>query len=254
MTARQSDAPAWPSRLKALAAELQSPEPGEDRSRQLEEAWLILTSAIMSRLRRHAARVGGAAREDMEDIAAEKSLDLIRRIESSSWSLEGRAEGEVVRFLGRTAWNGLVDWFRHTGREISFPEGDPPEDSPPPEGGPAHSESPDMPVLRNDFLMALKACVSILRPKAFKIWFFRVFYDMPSLEIARHPDIDLNRGHIDVVLQRCRLTLRECMQKRGFEAGDMPPGSFTVVGRRDKHSSHSTTSTASSVVPSSSSS
>ena len=222
--------PAWPSRLRTLAAALQSPGPDDDRSRDREEAWLIVTSAIMSHLRRHAGRLGGTNREDLEDISAEKSLELVRRIESSSWSLEGRADGEIVRFLGRTAWNGLVDWFRRTGRETPLPESDSSGELPLAEVGPAaEEEAPDVPALRSDFLAALKSCVSLLKPKALKIWFFRVFYDMPSVQIAQHPDVALNRGHVDVVLQRSRSTIRTCMEKHDFAPEDMPPGSFTAL-------------------------
>ena len=33
-------------------------------------------------------------------------------------------------------------------------------------------------------------------------------------------------GDVDVVLQRTRQKIRDCMRRRGFTAQDMPPGTF----------------------------
>jgi hypothetical protein len=52
---------------------------------------------------------------------------------------------------------------------------------------------------------------------------------MPSKEIALHPEVKLKIGHVDVILQRSREAIRNCMKHKGFETGHMPPGTFTEL-------------------------
>ena len=62
-----------------------------------------------------------------------------------------------------------------------------------------------------------------------RIWFLRVFYGTSSKDIALHPKISLKVSHVDVLLQRSRQTIRKCMNRRGYEPRDMPPGTFVEL-------------------------
>jgi hypothetical protein len=52
---------------------------------------------------------------------------------------------------------------------------------------------------------------------------------MPSKINAQHPDVAMNAGHVDVTLQRCRQHVRSCMQEKGFDAREIPAGTFSVL-------------------------
>ncbi|MBD3336648.1 MAG: sigma-70 family RNA polymerase sigma factor [Candidatus Eisenbacteria bacterium] len=227
--------PQWPRRLAALADRLGKDLGPADREAMRGEAWLLLNSSLSNYLQRHAARYGHAPREELEDIAAEKALDLLRRIESGTWDLSGRLVGEIHRFLSQVARNGLIDYFRRAGREVPA-DGD---------GRPAWEEesrggleitdpgsavsAPDARVERHEFVRTLSECSRRLQLRSRRAWFFRVFYGMSTREIAAHPDIGLNPGHVDVILQRARETIRECMRSRGFDTHEMPPGTFVAL-------------------------
>jgi DNA-directed RNA polymerase specialized sigma24 family protein len=90
-------------------------------------------------------------------------------------------------------------------------------------------DPPDVLVERREFAQALRECARRLQPRSRLIWFFRVFYGMSSKQIAVHPEIALQAAHVDVLLQRVRHAVRECMHANGFEPRDMPPGTFTEL-------------------------
>ena len=96
---------------------------------------------------------------------------------------------------------------------------------------PGACEAPDVRVERREFIAALLLCVKKLQPRAQRIWFLRVFYDMPSKEIAVHPQVSARPNHVDVLLQRSRRSVRECMRRRGFEPHEMPVGTFVELWR-----------------------
>ena len=52
---------------------------------------------------------------------------------------------------------------------------------------------------------------------------------MPSKDIAVHPELCLKASYVDVLLQRVRQAIRDCMLRKGFEAQDMPPGTFAEL-------------------------
>jgi DNA-directed RNA polymerase specialized sigma24 family protein len=70
-----------------------------------------------------------------------------------------------------------------------------------------------------------------MQPRSRRIWLFRVFYEMPTRDIASHPDISLKPGHVDVLLQRCRETIRDCMRAKGHDLHEIPPGTFIEMWR-----------------------
>ena len=91
------------------------------------------------------------------------------------------------------------------------------------------SDPTDARVKRGEYAAALCGCAERLKPRSRSIWLLRVLFELPSKQIATHPEVTLNPGHVDVILQRCRQIIRDCMQKLGYEPRDMPPGTFAEL-------------------------
>ncbi len=225
----ESNTPHWAARLGELVHILQTPDTGPaGHEAARAESWVLLNSAILRHL---SVRAGGAglAHEDREDLAAEKSLDLLRRAESGAWRVEGRAAGEIAAFVATVARHGIVDHHRRSSRWVQPGPGGM-DETPHNDRVLAHDPgSPLAQVERRDFVQALCDCAEHLQPRARRAWLFRVFYDLSSKEIAAHPEIDLNPAHVDVLLQRCRDGIRVCMRAKGYEPHDMPPGTFAAL-------------------------
>ncbi len=170
--------------------------------------------------------------EDLEDLVAEKSLGLLRRIVSGETEFSNRSPEEIGSFLSKVARNALLDLIRKTSRRVELGEVD---------GvawaacaarqgnGMGQTDPPNTLVERKDFARALRDCAGQLSPRARRIWFFRVFYGMPSKDIAVHPRVCLKGSHVDVLLQRSRRAIRECMRRRDYHPHDMPPGTFVEL-------------------------
>lgn len=228
----------WSARVLALGLQLAARTPIPERDIARGEIWLLLNAALQRYLRFQAAKTGAVSEQDREDIAAEKALDLLCRCEQGKWDLTGRTPAEVAGFLARVARNGLMDHYRRCGREVDpdlegadLWERQAPgtEAGPPPTTGGA--ESPAAAVEGEQYIAALKLCAGQMQERERRIWFFRVFYEMRTRDIAAHPEIRLNPGHVDVLLQRCREAMRRCMARRGFEPRDLPTGAFTALWR-----------------------
>lgn len=225
----------WPARIGTLCGDLRCASADTVRQRLRAELWLLLNLALRRFLSCHAARIGGVQAEDFQDIASQKALELLANAESGSWEPVGRSGSEVAGYLSAVAYNGLVDHARRSARWTgngSTGRGPSPV-SPEPTTDPEAIESPEAePCSRvecREFVSDLGRCLSELQPRTRKIWFFRVFYDMSSKEIASHPDIGLKAPHVDVVLQRCRQIVRTCMRVKGHESAEMPPGAFIAL-------------------------
>ena len=222
----------WPTCLREASEELRTLPDEAARNEALGRTWKILYSALSLYLRSHSIRFGRIAQEDLEDLAAEKSLDLLRRIVSGKTAFTDRSPGEIASFLSTVARNDLLDWIKQDARRVTPKEEDRPEWD---VGGTAQgmematTESPDTSVQRKEFVEALRQCTEQLDARSRLAWFFRVFYGMASKDIAVHPQLCLKASYVDVVLQRVRKTIRDCMQRRGFDAQDMPPGTFTEL-------------------------
>jgi len=225
----------WARRLLELCRQI---ETGSERSRvgkEVSEAWLILNAALTRYLKGHAGRMPWVTREDIEDLAARKSLDLLRAIELGDWATGGRRPEEVAAYLSTVARNGLLDLSRQARRRVRPRNPDRPEwdvGSVERKGrmsAASRLDPPDVRVERREFAQALVRCTEALKPRARTIWFFRIFYGMPSKQIATHPEIDLKPNHIDVILQRVRTRIRDCMEKQGFSPTEMPPGTFVEL-------------------------
>ena len=222
----------WPERLKEISKWLQNSQDDTSHNEALGEAWKILYFALSQYLRSHASRLGELSQEDREDLAEEKALDLINRIVSKKTDFSDRLPSEIASFLSKVARNDLLDFYRKRGRRVE------PKDDSQPEwevGRPDQrilmntTDSPDVQVERKEFAGALRRCIDQMDQRSRLIWFFRVFYELSSKDIAVHGDINLKATHVDVLLQRSRKTIRDCMHQQNYNPHDMPPGIFTEL-------------------------
>lgn len=228
----QSQGLRWQARLKELCVTLRDSVDEFARDQVRTEAWLLLNSAIMRYLRYHVTRFGQVGSEDLQDIASQKSLDLMCRAESGSWDISRRLPSEIAGFLSTVARNGLVDVLRKSGRYVEHQQEDRTDldrDGVQPRQVVHSSDPPDLHLQRREFAMALRRCADKLDPRSRLVWFFRVFYDMSSKQIGGHPEIRLKASHVDVLLQRARHAIAKCMQGQGFDRYDIPPGTFVAL-------------------------
>ncbi len=222
--------PRWPIRLRAGLLDLRSA--GDDRNRDdaLRRAWDILGPVLGSFLRRHEHRLGSLPEEDRRDVAAQKSLEILRNVESGKWDPSGRAGGEIAAYVSTVARNGLVDRLRESGRQAySLDEETAPEPTPDRTRGGAKPMTQDQRVRGREFATGLRECARALRMRDRRIWFFRAFLEMPSREIAGHPTVALKASHVDVILKRAREALVDCLRRKGIDSSDLAPGAFTEL-------------------------
>ncbi len=233
------NSPHWPIRLQYLCSQLQK-SPGPARREQLcGEAWLLLNTVLLRFIFAHASRLGFLSKEDREDIAADKTLTLLRKCEDGNWDPGGRSPGEINNFLSNVARNGILDLLRQRGRQVDqdldgidrweIDAGFSGNDTRGATSGTI--PSPERTVEQIQFVAAVRDCAQRLRGRAFRIWFFRTFFELSSKDIASHPDVQLKPGNVDVILQRSRQVLSECLAARGFRSRDLPPGSFVELWR-----------------------
>ena len=76
---------------------------------------------------------------------------------------------------------------------------------------------------------AIAECSGQFTAKARLVWVLRVFHELPSAQIARHPDVETTTAAVDTMLLRCRNQMRDCMTGKGFDLREMPPGTFTLL-------------------------
>ena len=212
-----------------LCGEIQRCRDEQSRSKPLGEAWLLLNASISRYLGIHTTRLGTVSREDLEDIASQKSLEILRRIDMGTWELSERIPSKVTGFLSMVARNGLVDLLREQGRRVEPADEARPEWDVTEEGQGRQvsmADPPDNLAERKEFAAALRACAEKLNPRLRSIWIFRVFAGMSSKEIASHPEVRLKASHVDVLLQRSRDAVRDCMSHKGHDPSEMPPGTF----------------------------
>jgi RNA polymerase sigma factor (sigma-70 family) len=188
--------------------------------------WPLLHAAVFASLRAQAGRVAQARPEDLEDMASQKALELLLRAEDGSWDPHGRADHEVAGYLSKVARHALIDFARRRGREA--PEFDDAEAWAVAiaEHAPEAARPEDLLAARR-FAAALRGCVDGLAPRARGAWFRRVFLERPSREIASR--LGVNAAHVDVIVQRARAALRECMQGKGHSDAELRPGAFVEI-------------------------
>lgn len=238
MSAPPTD-PRWPDQIAALCQELvalpaDGPAPARDACKSA--LWLLLHDALTRFMDRQASRVGRVDRTDLEDLAAGKALDLLLNAESGKWDVYGRTGAEIAAFLSTVARNALIDWHRRRRREVSVADfetglrhdGGEAEGPLLTDSGATGYEALER-VAAGQFVVDLKSCAEKLAPRSRWAWFLRVFHEMPTRSIASHPAVNLKPGHVDVLLQRCRKAIRECMEQRGHDTDQLPPGTFVAL-------------------------
>jgi RNA polymerase sigma factor (sigma-70 family) len=224
------DTTRWPLRLRELCQKLQSGRDSQDRQLVRNEIWTILGHSLQRYLESHRSSHAGLTEEDVEDLASEKSLDLIRKLESGRWEIGERTGPEIAGFLATTARNGLVDLLRRPARrrQVRVAASDPAGGGPNNEDLPCW-DTPDAPLERKEFISALRGCAESLQPRVRRIWFFRVFYDLAAKEIAAHPDVGLKPARVDELLFNARQAIRQCMESKGQRLRQLPTGTFFEV-------------------------
>lgn len=227
-----SDGPRWPARLKLLCRELRNPNDKSTQDKIIGELWKIQNLALSIYLRHHVAKKGSIPQEDLEDLAAEKTLDLLQRVVSGKTGFHDRSTPEIMSFFSKVAKNALLNLLKERGRWVETQSKEIEEacvSERYPHVNSAVTSSPDLRVERRDFTRALKNCMEKMNPRSRLVWFFRVFYEMASKDIAVHPQVAIKASHVDVLLMRSRKAIRDCMDRQGFQAQDMPPGTFTEL-------------------------
>ena len=210
----------WPEHLVRLARTLDGAGAREKRE-ILGQFWGILHVALLRYARAHARRMGRLSPEDVRDVVSEKASDLIARLDLKEWD-PGAATPALLRsFLSTTARNGVVEALRSGRREVLV--GD---DLEPRGGRGIESATQEDAVSVDEFVRALVGCLDVLSARARRAWFLRVFYELSSAEIARHPDVASSPAGVDAMLARCRDHVRTCMESKGLGSHDLPPGTF----------------------------
>ena len=225
-----SGEPGWGRLLcRRLAAYRAATEP-EERDRSLTEMWVILGTTINAYLRSEGRRFHGFRHEDLEDIAAEKSFELLLALQTGAWDPSSRGSLEIAGYVRSAVRRGF---FRRLPTRIHVKETAP---SPAqwerildPDQFHARESAPDLALARADFAQALRLCLQTLAGRARLIWLLRVFCGLASREIATHPGVSLRTGHVDVVLQRVRGRIKDCMRRRGHSSGAIPPGVLSLI-------------------------
>lgn len=206
----------------------ESAEPME-QSRLRERIWLIVALALRRYLGVHRARRPWIPSEDLEDVSSQKSLELVERIVSRSWEFTDRHGPEIAAYISATARNALADRSRGIARHV---------DLEPTELERAMNEAsewksgpmePEDPVAASEFARDLIRCLGALKARSRLMWFYRVFYDLSSRDIAAHPRIGLDVGHVDVLMQRTRTLIQQCLQKSGHDASTIPAGVYARI-------------------------
>lgn len=221
----------WPLEVARLRESIAAATLACERDAARGSLWRLLFEALMRYLRLHSRHARGVSPADLEDIASEKALEILARAESGAWDLAGRSSAEISGYISRVARNGWIDLVHRVSREVRAPEGGDPDQAP--EGillrAAGSSPGPEECAESAELTLALRDCVERLPARERRVWFFRAFYDMSSREIAAHPRVGLNAAHVDVVAQRARQALRDCLERKGHAAGAAPAGAFVQL-------------------------
>lgn len=215
----------WPSRLTDLCESWKRATTDRERNRLLSEMWLLLNVGLTYYVRAHGGTYGRVDPEDARDIASEKAMVFLRRLDSEPTD-DPPSPARICAYVSTLARNGLVDTLRKQGRAHNLEQKLVDLVTPPRLRSSNSSESN---IQRSEFVDAICGCMSKMTPRARSVWFLRVFLDLPSKKIAAHPDVRMTAPGVDMLLTRTRRALRECMSAKGFDAGDAPTGTFLAL-------------------------
>ena len=219
------DEPKWPARIRALALDLRAETDPGRRERAISELWTLVNLALQRYVRATGRRYGRLDPEDVRDIAAEKALDFLRRLDDPHWDASAYVPAQICTFLRSMARNGVVDRSRQRTKEV--PWTDELEDE---MQATAFISSNGASTVDGDaYARAMVLCLSSLTDRARFVWFLRVFYELKSAVIARHARVQCTSAAVDTMLMRCRERLRECMTGRGLDPTRMPAGTFAAL-------------------------
>lgn len=217
--------PRWPLHVTEAATALRGAQPAA-RPGARAALWPLVHAALFASLRVQAGRVATVRNEDLEDMASQKALELLVQAEEGTWDPRGRADHEVAGYLAKVARHALIDFARRRGREV--PEYDDAE-----AWAVAIAERvpeparPEDTLVAREFARALRICSDALAPRARSAWFRRAFLERPSSEIAARLGVKV--AHVDVIVQRARAALRECMRTKGHPGSELMPGAFVEI-------------------------
>lgn len=216
----------WPELLARSSADLAAAAP-DARNGARAALWKVLHAALFASLRAQAHRVPAASREDLEDIASSKALEILSRAEEGVWTPAGRPAHEIAGFVARVARNGLIDLARRRGREVAPPDDETAWLERLGDSTLIPGPSPEDQTSAKEFVVALVDCVGLLAPRSREVWFQRVFLEAASRDIAELCGV--RPAHVDVLVQRARTALRGCMASKGHVEADARPGVFAML-------------------------
>lgn len=221
--------PLWPAELARLQQRLRSADGSPGREQARAAFWCLLVQVLGRFLRGYARRAGANWDDEVEDLASEMALGLVLRAESGAWDLSARHPGEIVRYLDHAARNGWLDHVTAARRESGAGDIEDLEalrTAARPQTEPPAGLRADAAVEAGELARALRVCVSGLPERDRRVWFYRVYYEMSSRQVAAHPRIGLRTDHVDVINQRTREALRRCMANKGHDLTDFPKEAF----------------------------
>jgi RNA polymerase sigma factor (sigma-70 family) len=225
----QECGPLWAAEIARLSRILSPAARDAGSTEVIERLWTVVSLAIRRYLHIHGSRFASVRAEDLEDLGSQKTLELIEKIVSRSWDLTNRSASEIAGYISTSARNALLDHGRRAGRLVR-PEDNEwervmTESTPEPSSGTRHADSVDAEAFSRDLI----GCLGHLAPRARLIWFFRAFYDLSSREIAEHARIKLEVGHVDVLMQRTRAAIQQCLRRAGHDTSEIPAGVYARV-------------------------
>jgi DNA-directed RNA polymerase specialized sigma24 family protein len=220
-------APYWPARVRTLVSEFRTGAGPAERERARAELWTLVNLVLQRYVGAIARRSGGVGPDEVPDIASEKALDFIRRLDQPEWNLEPYSTAQIVSFFTRMSHNGVIDSLRKKGRELPLLTND--DGTLAVEREPTSTADAESGVLGPEYARAILECFSNLTPRARLAWFLRVFYELSSRDIARHPGVRTTPAAVDMMLLRSREHVRTCMEARGLDAAKMPTGTFGAL-------------------------
>lgn len=210
----------WVERVRALSAQLATPLDDRRRAEARGELWLLLCSALAQSIRAQRASIGHLSREDVEDLASNKALDLLRGVEEGRIVFEEDTAERIPAFMARISRNAIIDLLRKERGREGRPSEEEEEELPTSDAPSRASDRADVassPVEFDELARAIDSCLERLAPRARRIWIFRTLFEMSSREIADHPDIGLRADYVDVLVGRVRNAVRACLAEHGFE-------------------------------------
>ena len=222
----------WPDRIRVLARAWSEESSAQARESAQAELWTLVNLVLQRYARTHAARLGKISREDIRDIAADKTLELLQRLDARTWAPWADSAAEVCSFLAVVARNGVVDLLRERRREVphavrweSADDADLMDLTP----LPSTFRTCAVPGEGAEYAKAILECLSRLAFKARLVWFLRAFYDLSSAQVAHHPGVASKPAAVDTMVRRVRVRLRTCLEAKGHDPERFPTGTFTAL-------------------------